>query len=121
MMVTFAHLRISNNDLTEASSGGNKILSSQDSGRDTHHMDAESCQGLLSLIKKEMKPPTRHLRGIEFNWRHVKFVYFFVELMQLLFVYRKLVILLGTRNWKIRRDHIQHETNQIADFCWAYC
>ena len=101
MMVTFAHLRISNNDLTEASSGGNKILSSQDSGRDTHHMDAESCQGLLSLIKKEMKPPTRHLRGIEliiqkFNWRHVKFVYFFVELMQLLFVYRKLVILLGT-------------------------
>ena len=68
MMVTFAHLRISNNDLTEASSGGNKILSSQDSGRDTHHMDAESCQGLLSLIKKEMKPSTRHLRGKWFSF-----------------------------------------------------
>ena len=68
MMVTFAHLRISNNDLTEASSGGNKILSSQDSGRDTHHMDAESCQGLLSLIKKEMKPSTRHLKGKCFSF-----------------------------------------------------
>ena len=68
MMVTFAHLRISNNDLTEASSGGNKIISSQDSGRDTHHMDAESCQGLLSLIKKEMKPSTRHLKGKCFSF-----------------------------------------------------
>ena len=62
MMATFAHLRTTStltND-SSASSGGNKILSSQDSNQ----IDQAS-QGLLTLIKREMKPSTRHLRG---NW-----------------------------------------------------
>ena len=61
LVATFAHLRLtSSQDFSSASSGGNKILASQDSGT----VD-EASNGVHSLIKKEARNQTRHLKG---NW-----------------------------------------------------
>lgn len=66
LVATFAHMRTSSSlaslDLhSSASSGGNKILSSQDSGG----QHDEASLGIHGLIKKDMRSTTRHLRG---NW-----------------------------------------------------
>ena len=73
MLATFAHLRptsglagpgSSTADLhSSASSGGNKILSSQDSAR--YNSIDDPSQDIQCLIKKEMSSQNRHLRG---NW-----------------------------------------------------